>query len=77
MYEIEKGVPVEPAKSSRSARSVLVESMSDGDSVVVPDVLEKAALLATIKRHGFHGVSRRAENGFRVWKFVVKPKETK
>ena len=77
MFSIDKGVPVEQSKFSRSRKSMYpFADMEVGDSFLVPDIDGKPKSVAPsaarfVKAAGNEGkqfVTRRVEGGVRVWR---------
>ena len=79
MFAVEKNVPVEPSKFSRSRKSMYpFTDMAVGDSFLVPDVDGKPKSVAPsaarfAKAPGNEGkqfITRRVEGGVRVWRIA-------
>ena len=69
-YIIERGIPVEPAKSGKqlSYKYAFIERMQAGDSVLLPDVKEANKVMNAMRFRKVKAVMRSVEGGVRVWR---------
>lgn len=68
-FKIEHGIPVSkkrfPPRAGKWKK--LVDKMKPGDSILVSSQAERSSLGASLRRAGYSWLSRRTEEGFRVW----------
>jgi len=72
-YKIEKNIPVSAHGHNGSGRLAnIIKEMEVGDSVVVEDRTKANSFTLTIKRLGYNAITRKVDNGIRVWKMENK-----
>jgi hypothetical protein len=68
---VDKNIPI-PRLNHASQNGQLAEAMDYGDSILFSNRRDNHRDMlnfqATLRRHGFRSVSRKEENGYRVWK---------
>ena len=68
-YKIEKNIPISAHGHNGSGHlTKIIKEMEVGDSVLVKDRRKANSFTLTIKRQGYNAVTRKVDNGIRVWK---------
>lgn len=70
-YKIEKNIPIS-AHGKLGHLTKIIKEMEVGDSVLVKDRKKANSFTLTIKRQGYNAVTRKVDNGIRVWKVEKK-----
>ena len=65
---IDKNIPVPRKQVKKAIWATLVDNMDVGDSVLVSNVAERAALTNAIKAQGYEATTRKEDDKFRVWR---------
>ena len=65
---IDKNIPVPRKQVKKAIWATLVDNMDVGDSVLVSNVAERAALTNAIKAQGYEATTRQEDDKFRVWR---------
>ena len=66
-YKIEKNIPI--SKHGKTGKwSSIGKQMEIGDSVLVNSRKEATSISIALKKTGYKGVTRKVDNGIRVWK---------
>ncbi len=72
-YKIEKNIPIsEHGHNGSGHLTKIIRKMEVGDSVVVKNRKRANSFTLTIKRLGYKAVTRKVDNGIRVWKMENK-----
>jgi len=72
-YKIEKNIPISAHGHNRSGHwTKIIKEMEVGDSVVVKDRKKANSITLSIKRLGYKPITRKVDNGIRVWKMENK-----
>ena len=66
-YKIEKNIPIS-AHGKTGKWSSIENKMEVGDSVLVSNRKEAVGISTAVKRKGYTVVTRKVDNGVRVWK---------
>ena len=64
---IDKNIPVPRKQVKKAIWATLVDNMDVGDSVLVNNIAERAALTNAIKAQGYEATTRKEDDKFRVW----------
>lgn len=64
--KIEENIPI--PKNIHGEKIVLLKHMKIGDSIFVPTCMEANTIRNTLRRLKYKGLSRKVENGYRVWR---------
>ena len=74
-FKIEKGIepPPQNCKGRPPKWKNLANKMSEGDSVLLPRT-QAESLRGVLWKQGYHCVTRKCENGVRVWKLGKRDK---
>jgi len=65
---IDKNIPVPRKQVKKAIWATLVDNMDVGDSVLVNNIAERAALTNAIKAQGYEATTRKEDDKFRVWR---------
>ena len=66
--KIDKNIPIPRKQHKKATWAALVDQMDVGDSVLVNNVAERAALTIAIKMQGYEATTRKEDGKFRVWR---------
>ena len=66
-YKIEKNIPISE-HGKKGKWSSIGKQMQIGDSVLVNSRKEAVSISVVLKRTGYKAVTRKVDNGVRVWK---------
>ena len=71
--KIEKNIPIsEHGHNGSGHLSKIIRKMEVGDSVVFQDRKKANSFTSSVKRLGYKAVTRKVDNGIRVWKMENK-----
>jgi len=66
--KIDKNIPIPRKQHKKATWAALVDQMDVGDSVLVNNIAERAALTNAIKAQGYEATTRKEDDKFRVWR---------
>jgi len=68
-YKIEKNIPISAHGHNGSGHlTKIIKEMEVGDSVLVKNRIKANSFILAIKRLGYKAITRKVDNGIRIWK---------